>query len=289
MYGRMVTKRNHTNKKQQNVTRRVVINYNKSIVNVHSLRSKHGFMDTTIILISLIIALAGFTQGLTGFGSALVSVPLLSLIVGAQTAVPIAGIFGWLVTLPIVWKMRHSIQRQTGLILFAGSVPASFVGAKLLASMPSQYILLTMGAVLIISSIHSLRATKPLFKEASMPLTIGAGFTSGVLGASVGESGPPVIAYTSMQPWTADQTKSTLAFFFMLQMIGANVSFWNEGLITDDVISHVVSALPAFAIGLAGGMIGYHFLQKYKIDYHKIVHSFLLVMGFMLVIKNVSF
>ncbi|MCG9626204.1 sulfite exporter TauE/SafE family protein [Vibrio mediterranei] len=244
-------------------------------------------MDTTLILVSLIIALAGFTQGLTGFGSALVSVPLLSFIVGAQTAVPIAGIFGWLVTLPIVWKMRHSIQRQTGLILFAGSVPASFVGAKLLATMPSQYILLTMGIVLVASSLHSLRSTKPLFKKTSVPVTVGAGFTSGVLGASVGESGPPVIAYTSMQPWTADQTKSTLAFFFMLQMIGANVSFWNEGLITEEVLSLVMSAMPAFVIGLTGGMIGYHLLHKYKIDYHRIVHIFLLVIGCMLVAKNV--
>ncbi|MCG9788644.1 sulfite exporter TauE/SafE family protein [Vibrio mediterranei] len=246
-------------------------------------------MDTTLILVSLIIALAGFTQGLTGFGSALVSVPLLSFIVGAQTAVPIAGIFGWLVTLPIVWKMRHSIQRQTGLILFAGSVPASFVGAKLLATMPSQYILLTMGIVLVASSLHSLRSTKPLFKKTSVPVTVGAGFTSGVLGASVGESGPPVIAYTSMQPWTADQTKSTLAFFFMLQMIGANVSFWNEGLITEEVLSLVMSAMPAFVIGLTGGMIGYHLLHKYKIDYHRIVHIFLLVIGCMLVVKNVHF
>jgi len=246
-------------------------------------------MDTTIILISMIIALAGFTQGLTGFGSALVSVPLLSMIVGAQTAVPIAGIFGWLVTLPVVWKMRHSIQRQTGLILFAGSIPASFVGAKMLANMPSEYILLTMGVVLLISSIHSLRASAPLFSKTSVPITIGAGFTSGVLGASVGESGPPVIAYTSMQPWTADQTKSTLAFFFMLQMIGANIGFWNEGLITEEVISHVISALPGFAIGLSGGMIAYHLLQKYKIDYHKIVHVFLLFIGFTLVIKNINF
>ncbi len=246
-------------------------------------------MDTTLILVSLIIALAGFTQGLTGFGSALVSVPLLSFIVGAQTAVPIAGIFGWLVTLPIVWKMRHSIQRQTGLILFAGSVPASFVGAKLLATMPSQYILLTMGIVLVASSLHSLRSTKPLFKKTSVPVTVGAGFTSGVLGASVGESGPPVIAYTSMQPWTADQTKSTLAFFFMLQMIGANVSFWNEGLITEEVLSLVMSAMPAFVIGLTSGMIGYHLLHKYKIDYHRIVHIFLLVIGCMLVAKNVHF
>ncbi len=246
-------------------------------------------MDITILLISMIIALAGFTQGLTGFGAALVSVPLLSLIVGAQTAVPIAGIFGWLVTLPIAWKMRHSIQRQTGLILFAGSIPASFVGAKLLATMPSQYILLAMGSVLVISSLHSMMSSKPLFKKTSIPITVGAGFTSGVLGAAVGESGPPVIAYTSMQPWTADQTKSTLAFFFMLQMIGANISFWNEGLITDEVISHVISALPAFTIGLTGGMIGYHYLQKYNIDYHKIVHSLLLIIGCMLVYKNISF
>lgn len=275
-------------KKQQNVTQSVANNFNPLIVSLLSLCLITGFMDTTIILISLIIALAGFTQGLTGFGSALVSVPLLSLIVGAQTAVPIAGIFGWLVTLPVVWKMRHSIQRQTGLILFAGSIPASFVGAKLLASMPSQYILLTMGIVLILSSIHSMFSTKPLFNKTSIPVTVGAGFTSGVLGASVGESGPPVIAYTSMQPWTADQTKSTLAFFFMLQMIGANISFWNEGLITDAVVSHVISALPAFAVGLTGGMVGYHFLQKYKIDYHKIVHGFLLVLGCMLVFKNIG-
>jgi len=246
-------------------------------------------MDTTIIFLSMIIALAGFTQGLTGFGSALVSVPLLSLIVGAQTAVPIAGIFGWLVTLPIAWKMRRSIQHQTGLILFIGSIPASFIGAKLLASLPPQYILLTMGAVLIISSLHSLRSTKPLFKKTSIPITLGAGFTSGVLGASVGESGPPVIAYTSMQPWTADQTKSTLTFFFMLQMIGANISFWSQGLITHEVLSVVVSTLPAFAVGLAGGMFSYHLLHKFNINYHHLVHCFLLIVGCVLVYKNVHF
>lgn len=246
-------------------------------------------MDTTIILVSMIIALAGFTQGLTGFGSAMVSVPLLSLIVGAQTAVPIAGIIGWLVTLPIVWNMRASIQHRTGLILFVGSIPASFVGAKLLASLPSYYILLAMGLVLIVSSVHSLRSTKPLFKKTSVPVTLGAGFTAGVLGASVGESGPPVIAYTSMQPWSADQIKSTLAFFFMLQMIGANVSFWNEGLITDDVLSLVWSSMPAFAVGIAGGMFGYSLLQKYKIDYHRIVHVFLLIVGCALVYRNVHF
>ncbi|MFA0084634.1 hypothetical protein BCU70_02520 [Vibrio sp. 10N.286.49.C2] len=244
-------------------------------------------MDITVILVSLIIALGGFTQGLTGFGLALVSVPLLSLVIDAKMAVPIAGIFGWLVTFPIVWKMRHSIQYKVGLILVAGSLPASFVGAKLLASLPSQYILITMGVVLILSSIHSMRSAKPAFSKTSVPVTVGTGFASGVLGASVGEAGPPVIAYTSMQPWTADQAKSTLVFFFMLQMIGAIASFWNEGLITPDVQELVLSAMPAFLVGMTGGMVGYHFLQKYKINYHHIVHGLLLVIGCVLVIKNV--
>ncbi|MEO9497500.1 sulfite exporter TauE/SafE family protein [Vibrio sp. T20] len=246
-------------------------------------------MDMTVILVSLIIALGGFTQGLTGFGLALVSVPLLSLVVDAKMAVPIAGIFGWLVTFPIVWKMRHSIQYKAGLILVAGSLPASFVGAKLLASLPSQYILITMGIVLILSSIHSMRSTKPAFSKTSVPVTMGTGFASGVLGASVGEAGPPVIAYTSMQPWTADQAKSTLVFFFMLQMIGAIASFWTEGLITPEVSSLVGSAMPAFLVGMTSGMVGYHFLQKYKINYHHIVHGLLLVIGCVLVIKNVQF
>jgi len=244
-------------------------------------------MDSTIIILSLIMALGGFTSGLTGFGLGLVSVPLLSMAVGAQIAVPIAGIYGWLVTLPIVWKMRKHIQFRTGLILVAGSIPASFIGAKLLASLPSSYILITMGVVLIASSIHSMRSNKPLLQKTSHPITLGTGFFSGVLGASVGESGPPVIAYTSMQPWTADQVKSTLAFFFMLQMIGAVLGFYSEGLITAEVLNYVSWMIPGFIIGLTIGMVGYHLLQKYNINYHLIVHRFLLILGCILVVQNV--
>ncbi len=54
----------------------------------------------------------------------------------------------------------------------------------------------------------------------------------------------------------------------MLQMIGANISFWNEGLITEEVVSYVLSAMPAFIIGLTGGMVAYHFLQNTKTKKH---------------------
>lgn len=245
-------------------------------------------MYLEIFAISVIIALGSFTQGLTGFGLALVSVPLLSMTIDVKAAVPIAGIFGWLVTFPLVWKMRQHVQWKVGLILFAGSLPGSFVGADLLKRMPAETILITMGLVLIASSLYSLRAKVPLFKRPSIPITIGSGFFSGSLGASVGEPGPPVIAYTSMQPWTADQTKSTLVFFFMLQMIGAIAGFWSKNLLDSFVLDRVFYTMPAFILGLSLGMVAYRLLHHYKLNYHGIIHSLLLVIGLMLIIKNLS-
>ena len=240
-----------------------------------------------IMLVSAIIALGSFTQGLTGFGLALVSVPLLSMAVDVKAAVPIAGIFGWLVTFPLVWSMRRHIQWQVGLILFLGSLPGSFLGADLLKRLPAEVILTTMGVVLVLSSLYSLFSPAPLFKRSPAPVTLGTGFFSGALGASVGEPGPPVIAYTSMQPWTADQTKSTLVFFFMLQMIGAIAGFWSKGLLDDYVWERVLYALPAFIVGMTLGMFAYRLLHTYKINYHGIIHSLLLLIGLMLIFKNV--
>lgn len=239
------------------------------------------------VLVSAILLLGGFVQGLTGFGLALVSVPLLSLAVGVKTAVPLAGIFGWLVTFPIAWRMRAHVQWRTTLILVAGSLPGSWLGAELLKSLPGGVILATMGVVLLASSLYAFLARGPVLKTTTPGVTAGVGFFSGALGASVGEPGPPVIAYTSMLPWEADQVKATLVSFFMLQMIGALVSFYHKDLITETVTTLFVQAFPAFAVGAAAGMGAYAMFRRRNVNYHHIVHGMLLLIGSMLIIKAI--
>lgn len=240
-----------------------------------------------IVLIAVIIALGSFTQGLTGFGLGLVTVPLLSLVVDVKVAVPMAGIFGWLITFPVVWKMREHVQWKVAFIMFIGSLPGSYLGADLLKRLPAEVILIAMGVVLILSSLYSMRAQGALFKKPSNPISLIVGTFSGALGASVGESGPPAIAYTSMLPWSSDQTKSTIVFFFMLQMIGAIAGFWSQDLLTPEVFHHVYTSIPGFIIGLLIGLFTYGQLYKYNIDYHKIVHSLLFFIGILLVVKNI--
>lgn len=244
-------------------------------------------MSITVIIIASIIALGSFTQGLTGFGMALVSVPLLSLTLDVKVAVPIAGIYGWLITFPLIWKMREHVQWNVAFILFLGSLPGSYLGADLLKRLPSDTILIAMGVVLIISSLYSMLSKQALLKRSSHPISLVVGGVSGALGASVGESGPPVIAYTSMLPWDSHQTKSTLTFFFMLQMLGAIAGFWSQDLLTAEVFHYIGTSIPGFIIGFLIGFFAYTQLHRYNINYHKIVHSILFFIGIALIIKHI--
>ncbi len=227
-----------------------------------------------------VILLGTFVQGLTGFGLALISVPLLSLLLDVKLAVPLAGLFGWMITFPLVYKMRHHVQWRTALIMVIGSLPGSWLGASLLKFMPARYILIAMGLVLVASSIHAMRKKGAVLAGTDSGVVPAcAGFLSGTLGASVGEPGPPAIAYTSMQPWTADQVKASLLFFFMLQMVGAIAGFWSKDLLTPEVFTLFGWGVPSFVVGLFAGMKAWDLLKKHRINYHGIVHGFLLCIG----------
>ena len=82
-----------------------------------------------------------------------------------------------------------------------------------------------------------------------------------------------------MQPWTADQVKASLLFFFMLQMVGAIAGFWSKDLLTPEVFTLFGWGVPSFVVGLFAGMKAWDLLKKHRINYHGIVHGFLLCIG----------
>ncbi len=238
------------------------------------------------ILISAVILLGAFTQSLTGFGLALISVPLLSLFLDAKMAIPIAGLFGWLVTLPVVWKMRASVMWSNTCLLFIASIPGTLLGIYLLKRLPSYVILLAMGLVLVATALHTLFSPRTTPKTPHKAWALLAGFCSGALGGGVGEPGPPVIAYTAMQPWQADQAKATLLSFFMLQMLVTLAGFYSTGLLNHTIWQRFSWGIPGFIAGLSAGLLAYRYMQQKQIPYHQLVHSLLLLIGCLLIYKG---
>jgi uncharacterized membrane protein YfcA len=234
-----------------------------------------------------VILLGTFTQGLTGFGLALVSVPLLSLLLDVKVAVPLAGLFGWLVTLPLVFRMRAHVQWRACMVMVAGALPGTWLGVNALKLLPARWILVAMGVVLVATAIIALRSRRGERRGGTPAWSSAlAGVFSGTLGAAVGEPGPPAIAYASMQPWTADQVKASLLFYFSLQMIGALLAFWNKGLLTAEVGTLFGWGLPSFGAGLLLGVKAWDLLKARSVNYHAIVHGFLVCIGSYLIVKN---
>ncbi|NBE93919.1 sulfite exporter TauE/SafE family protein, partial [Nonomuraea sp. K271] len=74
-------------------------------------------MTTLVAGVALIATLAAFAQALSGFGFALVAVPLVTLLTGPQTAVTVVTALGCVLALAMgVQERRHVAGRTVVLV-----------------------------------------------------------------------------------------------------------------------------------------------------------------------------
>lgn len=67
----------------------------------------------TDLAVAAIITLASITMAVSGFGFALVAVPLLAVVVGAETAVVADAVIGIGLVVLVSMRSRHGVVRRT--------------------------------------------------------------------------------------------------------------------------------------------------------------------------------
>lgn len=242
-----------------------------------------------LVLLNLITVLGGFVVGLSGFGLVLVCVPLYALLIDVKIAIAMAGLLGWLSSIPLAWKMHQHVQKQATAWLFIGAIPGSFVGAEVLSSVPSHYIMIAMALVIISGSVYCLQFRGGEKKSSGPGISLTTGLASGMLGASVGEGGPPIVSFSVIQPWTAEQAKATMLAFFVLQMAVAIASFVYTGLLTVDIIQQAAVVAPGLIAGVLLGLASFSTMQRKHINFQRIMHYALILIGLYLLVKAVFF
>ena len=111
---------------------------------------------TIYLFLFLIFLIAGFTQGVTGFGFGLVAIPLLSLFIDIKTAVPLCSLLGILITAYLSLRLRKHIDRRKILPLLFGSIPGVAAGTLVLKKAPTTLLSLLMGVMLVAYSLYRL-------------------------------------------------------------------------------------------------------------------------------------
>jgi uncharacterized protein len=231
-------------------------------------------------LIVFITFLAGFTQGLSGFGSILLALPLLTIFLDIKTVIPLVALHGFFTTVILLIELRAHLEWQEVLPLFVGSIPGIPIGVFFLKNMNTDIIQLTMGFILASYALFSL-FSRPVIWEMKKAGASVVGFLAGCLGGALGAAGPPVIVYTSLQPWTKDKIKATLQGFYVAS--GLIVVFLHalNGLTTIPVLWYFVVSMPALILGTYFGSFFYGRISERS--YKKIMFVILALLGAFLI------
>ena len=231
---------------------------------------------TTYVFLLAVTFLAGLIQGLSGFGSVLLSLPVLILFLDVKTAIPLVALIALALNVQLLIQLRQHLEWRRVYPLLAGTLLGVPAGVFLLKHLDTNLIQIVLGAVLIGYALHGLtfRGSIRGIRERWAYLY---GFLAGCLGGALSASGPPVIIYTSLQPWSKDQTKVTLQGYFLVSGLIV-VSFQAaNGLTTWTVMKLFVLSLPAVVTGTLAGSHFYGILRED--NYRRMILIFLGCLG----------
>jgi len=136
----------------------------------------------------LVSFLAAALHSTVGFGFALLSVPVLSLLNPLFAPVPqLLVVFP--LTLAIVFRERHAVEVKSTLWIFAGRIPGALVGVALLKLLSSAALDVLMSLMVILGV--TLVISRGTFRRTAAR-EFGAGVASGTMAMVSAIGGPPI-------------------------------------------------------------------------------------------------
>lgn len=224
-----------------------------------------------------ILALAGFTQGLTGFGFGLVSMALLPLILPFKDALVVVAVLNVPVCALTLWANRRHVHWRRGAALAAGTCLGVPIGFYLLVKLDAGVLLRVLGALLCLFAVNE------IFLARRFPLRFPAwsgfpvGLVSGGIGGAFNVGGPPVIAYVYSQPWAKEEIVAVLQVVFGSSALLRLIFVGHSGLLHAELARLTLLALPLL---LAGIILGGRLLHRVPLPPLKLtVFVSLLVLG----------
>lgn len=198
------------------------------------------------------VAIAGFTRGFSGFGSAMILAPGLSLLFNPQQVVATVILLEITAGIGLVPEATKKIHWQEVLPLVLGAMVMVPVGVQFLALLEPQLMRRIIGG-LILGFVLLLMSGKTHYHQAHLALTSIVGALSGFLTGLAGIGGPPVVLYEMSGDNAAAANRANLIVFFAFTQFVALLFYWASGILTLAVLQLFARFVPSFILGLLLG------------------------------------
>ena len=212
--------------------------------------------DAALVWAIATALVAGATRGFSGFGGALIFMPLVGAVFGPKVAAPTLLIIDTALTLPMVVRaMRACIWRQVA-PLALGAVLAVPLGVWLLEHVDVLALRWAIAA-LAVALLALLVFGRGLRAPQGLPARLGIGALAGVLGGAAQLSGPPVVVYWLGTGQNAALVRANLFAFFALVTLASGTAYLTRGMVDAQVMTLSLILGPTYALGLIVGARGF--------------------------------
>ncbi len=211
----------------------------------------------TLLVSGLIIALAAFVQSTTGFGFALIAVPLLATVTDPQRAVVSVTAVSLLLSAWVGWRHRAALDREAVIGYTWTGLLGMPVGLLVLLVVPSSALKILVGVVVLLAVAGMLLR----YRVSGRGWQIAAGLLGGALLTSTGMNGPPIVIGLDARALPPARFRATLQAIFALQGVVAVGLFAVSGLVDREVGPLVIADAVALPIGWRLGALLFHRLS----------------------------
>jgi uncharacterized membrane protein YfcA len=194
----------------------------------------------------LVATVAAFAQSVSGFGSALVAVPLLTVLAGPRTAVVTITALSIAMTAAAAARERRHVQWPVGVTLALTGLVGMPLVLILLTRLPARALTLVIAAVVLAFALLLASGWAP---HPGPWARRAAGATSGAMLTSTGMNGPPLVITLQAMRLAPDRFRATLQAVFCTQDVAAVAAFVAVGQVTRTALVAIAGGLPGLPLG----------------------------------------
>ena len=206
----------------------------------------------TLVLLMLAALIAGMARGFSGFGAALIFVPLAGALAGPKLGAPILVIIDGLFAsflIPSAWKLG---DRRDIALMFSGALFGIPLGTAILAffaPLTLRWLIAGMAAAMFLLLMSGLRYRGRPHAMATVSVGAISGLFSGI--AQIG--GPPVVSYWMGMDTAHDKLRANIILYFAASTILSLATYVWGGLMSLQVLKFALFTGPAYGMGTLAG------------------------------------
>ena len=237
-----------------------------------------------VAIVIAIMFMYTFVGICAGFGGALTTMPLVTLLLPLKMAAPMSVIVGTATALYATWLSRKETNWKSALVLILFSFAGIPVGIYALSYLPDHIMKVGLGAFLILYSFYSLFIPRlPVYDKNWIAMPIGV--IAGALGSAFSTNGPPVVIYGILRNLAPAAFRGTLNAFFTANNIAIIGGLTTSGILTTSTFKLVLFCIPTMILG---SLVGQYVHKRIPVNIFRVMVFLLLIASGAMLIKGAT-